>query len=160
MYGDQNPLPINNVPPSIPRPPGAGGLGNYPDQFYGNQGGYGQTNYGMYGPDFAMQAAKTVDYNSAPGSSFVSETQTVTTNTNYNNMGTGYNATGGYGYGAGYNQAAQMAEMSRVSGVSGMSGVTSMGGATSYGGTVTGGMGVSAVEIVPPPPQPKSRSRI
>ena len=138
MYGNQNAPLVNNVPPSIPRPP------NSSNQYHGNYGGYGQTDYGMYGPDFAQQAGTSLNYNEGPVSSYMSESQTVSTNANYGNQGAGYMQGGGYGYGMGgggmgYNENAQISEVTRVSTVS-----STTGGAM-IGGTAVGGMGVATV---------------
>ena len=132
---------------------------NMTGQYNGNYGGYGGTDYGMYGPQIAQQLASSVAPNGSPQGSYVSETQTITTQTNYNNNGQNY--MGGTGYGMTMDQNAQIAaEMARMSNVNSVTGNTSIGSTTTYSGTAVGGMGVSTVEVVPPPPQPKSRSRI
>mgnify|MGYP006898469822 CR=1 FL=1 len=81
MKLDRNANFLNNVPPSLTPP-------NKYGQYNGNYGGYGRTDYGMYGPDFAQSVASTIDYEEPLGSSNVSETLPLSSVINY---GVNYN---------------------------------------------------------------------
>ena len=109
----------------------------------------------MYGPDFAQSVANTMDYKESLDSSMVSETLPLASNIN---LGGNYQRENDYR--REMSQNSQITGMGRMNGMDSVMSNTMVGTGVSYSGTSMGGMGMSTVEIVPPLPQPKSRSRI